>query len=162
MTADPPVRLALPQDAEDIAAMSRDLIERGLPWNWRPARVLRAIRHPETNVAVARADGVLLGFGIMEYLETDAYLALLAVRGVSQRKGVGSSLVRWLETSAGVAGAERIRLEARRDNFAARNFYNDLGYHEVAIRPGRYSDGIDGVLLEKWLRRSTADGSGSA
>jgi hypothetical protein len=24
----------------------------------------------------------------------------------------------------------------------------------VAIRRGRYSDGVDGVLLEKWLRAS--------
>jgi ribosomal-protein-alanine N-acetyltransferase len=152
MTIDPPVRLARPEDAADIAAMSRELIERGLPWNWRPERVLKAIRNPETNVAVATIDGELVGFGIMEYRETDAYLALLAVRGSRQRGGFGSALVRWLEASARIAGAQRIRLEARRDNGAARNFYNELGYQEVAIRPDRYSDGIDGIVLEKWLR----------
>lgn len=152
MTTDPPVRLALPEDAADIAAMSRDLIERGLPWTWRPARVLRAIGAPDTNVAMVRIERELVGFGIMEYLETDAYLALLAVRGASQRMGLGSSLLGWLETSARVAGARRIRVEARRDNVRARNFYNELGYHEVAIRQGRYSDGVDGVVLEKWLR----------
>jgi ribosomal-protein-alanine N-acetyltransferase len=154
MTADPPVRLAQPQDAEDIATLSRDLIERGLPWNWRPDRVRRAIVHPDTNVAVVRMDGVLAGFGIMEYLEADAYLALLAVRTGEQRRGIGSSVVRWLEASARAAGARRVRVEARRDNVPARNFYNELGYHEVAIRRGRYSDGVDGVLLEKWLRAS--------
>jgi ribosomal-protein-alanine N-acetyltransferase len=155
MTTDPPVRLARPEDAADIAAMSRDLIERGLPWNWRPARVLQAIRNPETNVAVARVDGALVAFGIMEYLETDAYLALLAVRASSQRQGWGSSVLRWLEESAQVAGARRIRLETRRDNVPARTFYNELGYHEVAIRHSRYSDGVDGLLLEKWLRPSS-------
>lgn len=152
MTADPPVRLARPEDAEGIAAMSRDLIERGLPWNWRADRVRRAIRDPETNVAVARDDAGLLAFGIMEYLETDAYLALFAVDPAHQRRGIGSALLQWLEASARAAGARRIRVEARRDNIAARNFYNELGYHEVAIRQGRYRDGIDGVLLEKWLR----------
>ena len=152
MTVDPPVRLARPEDAGDIAAMSRDLIERGLPWNWRASRVLRAIREPETNVAVVRIEAELAGFGIMEYLEEDAYLALLAVRAASQRSGIGSALVRWLEESARAAGARRIRLEARRDNVPARSFYNELGYHELAIRRGRYSDGIDGILLEKWLR----------
>lgn len=152
MTSDPPVRLAQPGDAEDIAALSRDLIERGLPWSWRPARVRRAIRDPDTNVAVVRTDGVLVAFGIMEYLQEDAYLALLAVRNASQRRGIGSSLLRWLEASARVAGARRIRVEARLDNVPARNFYNELGYHELAIRRGRYSDGVDGVLLEKWLR----------
>jgi [ribosomal protein S18]-alanine N-acetyltransferase len=154
MTADPPVRLARPEDAEDIAALSRDLIERGLPWNWRPARVRRAIRHPDINVAVVRMDGVLVGFGIMEYLEADAYLALLAVRDASQRSNALPMPRRWLESSARVAGARRIRVEARLDNVPARNFYNELGYHELAIRRGRYSDGVDGVLLEKWLRDS--------
>lgn len=152
MTADPPVRLAVAQDAEDIAAMSRELIERGLPWNWRPARVLKAIRNPETNVAVVTVDDRLVAFGIMEYLERDAYLALLAVKPSSQRRGIGKSLLHWLETSAIVAGAHRIRVEARRDNVPARSFYNELGYHEVSIRRGRYSDGVDGVALEKWLR----------
>ena len=152
MTQDPPVRLARPEDAEDIAAMSRDLIERGLPWGWRPARVLAAIRNPETNVAVVRLEGELLAFGIMEYLDTDAYLALLAVRPSRQRSGIGTALLAWLEASARVAGAQRIRVEARRDNVPARTFYNELGYHEVAIRRGRYSDGVDGVVLEKWLR----------
>lgn len=132
--------------------MSRDLIESELPWNWRSSRVLQAIRDPETNVAVLRAGGELVAFGIMEYLETDAYLALLAVHPSMQRRGVGSSVLCWLEASARAAGARRIRVETRRDNIAARSFYNELGYHEVAIRPGRYSDGIDGVLLEKWLR----------
>ena len=152
MTADPPVRLALAEDAGDIAAMSRDLIERGLPWTWRASRVLRSILSPETNVAVVRVDGELIGFGIMEYLETDAYLALFAVRAARQRRGIGRLLLEWLEESARAAGAERIRVEARRDNVPARSFYNELGYHEVAIRRGRYSDGVDGVVLEKWLR----------
>lgn len=152
MTADPPVHLAQPRDAEAIAAMSRDFIERGLPWNWRADRVLKAIRHPETNVAVVKVDGALVAFGIMEYLETDAYLALFAVHSASRRKGIGSKLLGWLEASARAAGAERIRLETRRDNGPARSFYNELGYLEVAIRRGRYSDGIDGLVLEKWLR----------
>ena len=152
MTVDPPIRLARPQDAQDIAEMSRNLIETGLPWTWRAGRVLVAIRNPETNVAIVRPDAELAAFGIMEYLEADAYLALFAVRPSSQRRGIGSSLLRWLEESARVAGAGRIRVETRRDNAPARTFYNELGYHEVAIKGGRYSDGVDGRLLEKWLR----------
>jgi len=158
MTIDPPVRLAQPEDAEDIAAMSRDLIEPGLPWNWRPNRVLKAVLDPETNVAVVTVDGQLAAFGIMEYLERDAYLALFAVRPSNQRRGIGSSLLRWLEASARAAGAERIRLETRRDNAPARTFYNELGYHEVAIRQNRYSDGVDGLVLEKWLRARSGSG----
>lgn len=152
MTVDPPIHLAQPEDADEIAAMSRELIEHGLPWGWRPARVLRAIRNPETNVATVRSGGELVAFGIMEYLESDAYLVLFAVAKAWQRKGLGSALLRWLEASAAVAGAQRIRLDTRRDNVAARTFYNELGYHEVVIHRGRYSEAVDGIRLEKWLR----------
>jgi ribosomal-protein-alanine N-acetyltransferase len=152
MTGDLPITLAGPGDAHDIAAMSRDLIEHGLPWNWRPGRVRATIRDPSTNVAVLREEGVLLAFGIMEYLEADAYLVLFAVRREHQRRGLGSALLRWLEASAIASGAERIRVEARRDNEAARSFYNEHGYHELRIQPGRYAGTLDGVYLEKWLR----------
>lgn len=149
---DPLIRLARPGDADEIAAMARELIEQGLPWTWRPARVLRAIGSPETNVAVVRERGALVAFGVMEYLESDAYLVLLAVHPAQQRKGIGSALLRWLEASAEVAGAQRIRLHARRDNVAARSFYNEHGFHEVTIERGRYSAIADGIRLEKWLR----------
>lgn len=152
LSAESSIRLAVPGDAEAIAAMSRELIEYGLPWGWRAARVLRSIENPDTNVAVVRSDGELIGFGIMEYLELDAHLVLFAVRKASQRTGVGSALLRWLEASAAAGGAQRIRLEARRENVAGRSFYNEHGYHELRIRPGRYSAAVDGVQLEKWLR----------
>ncbi len=152
MTVDPPIRLAVPADASRIAALSRELIEYGLPWTWRGPRVLRSILNPDTNVAVIRNDNELLGFGIMEYLDTDAHLVLFAVRATRQRQGLGSALLRWLEASAAVAGAQRIRLEARRENVAARTFYNEHGYHELAIQPGRYGPSVDGIRFEKWLR----------
>ena len=43
MIANVVVRLATLADAADIAAMSRDCVEHGLPWNWREARVAHAI-----------------------------------------------------------------------------------------------------------------------
>ena len=152
MTVDPAIRLAHVGDAAEIAAMSREAIEQGLPWTWRPARVLKAIRSRDTNVAVVRTHGALIAFGIMEYLESDAYLALLAVDVEYRRRGIGSSVLQWLEASASVAGAQRVRLETRRDNAAARTFYNEHGYHETVIHRARYGETVDGIRLEKWLR----------
>jgi ribosomal-protein-alanine N-acetyltransferase len=152
MTPAVAVHLAASSDATDIAVMSRDLIEHGLPWTWRPDRVARAIASADTNVVVVREDGALTAFGIMEYLDDDAYLVLFAVRGTRQRQGVGSAVLRWLEAAAVAAGACRIRVDARRDNRAARSFYNEHGYHEVRIAPRRYDGQIDQIRLEKWLR----------
>ena len=146
------VRLAVPADAAAIAMLSRDHIEQGLPWRWRPERIVRAIRDRDTNVVVVGEPGAIVAFGIMSYNDDDAHLLLFAVQHSSRRRGIGSALLKWLEEVAGSAGARRIRLEARRDNPAARHFYSEHGYHERALVHSMYCGIADGVLLEKWLR----------
>lgn len=147
----PPVQLAKLADAGEIAAISRDQIEQGLGWSWNAARVQRSIRDPDTNVAVVRERDSILAFGIMKYREEVAHLLLFAVRGPHQRHGIGSLVLRWLETVALVSGVTRIDLECRRDNAAARNFYCEHGYHEHVISRGYYGGVEDAVRLEKWL-----------
>ena len=156
MIADAPVRLATPADAAAIATMSRDYIERGLGWSWTVQRVERAIRDPDTNVAVVRELGGIVAFGIMGYREEKAHLALLDVRRSHQRRGVGSGVLKWLEEVASLAGNTRIHVECRRDNSAARNFYAEHGYHEQVISKGYYSGIADAIRLEKWLNGQPA------
>lgn len=133
--------------------MSRDSIEQGLPWRWTIGRVTRTIKDPNTNVVVVGEQDAITAFGIMFYADDDAHLLLLAVRSTRQRRGVGSAVLLWLEAAARSAGAKRIRVEARRDNDAARSFYNEHGYHERVIKAAMYSGIADGICLEKWLGR---------
>ena len=154
MIADVAVRLATLSDAAEIAAMSRDYIEKGLPWTWTEERVAHSIRDPETNVVVAAETGGITGFGIMFYASDDAHLLLFAVRRAHQRRGVGSAILRWLEDVASAAGAKRIRVECLKDNVAARNFYGEHGYHEIDIAKKMYRGLKDGVHLEKWFREN--------
>jgi ribosomal protein S18 acetylase RimI-like enzyme len=88
----------------------------------------------------------------MEYREVHAHLVLFAVRSERQRQGMGSALLLWLEAVARTAGAQRIQVEARRENLEARSFYNEHGYHERVLDKAMYGSRVDGVLLEKWLR----------
>ena len=152
MIADAPVRIAGAADAAAIAAMSRDYIEYGLPWGWTEARVTRSIRDPDSNVVVVAEPDRIVGFGIMRYNKDDAHLLLMAVHHERRRAGIASAILLWLEEVARVAGATRIRVEARQENVAARNFYSEHGYHERAIRKRMYSGVVHGVQLEKWLR----------
>jgi ribosomal protein S18 acetylase RimI-like enzyme len=148
----PLIRLATRDDGRAIAALSRTEIEHGLPWRWTPPRVQRAVADPRTNVCVARhGDGSLLGFGIMVYADDTAHLSLLAVNPSARRRGVGSALLLWLEQVAGVAGLERVQLEARRSNAAALAFYGRHGYQQTGTVAGMYLGVEDGVRLEKRL-----------
>ena len=151
-TADVAVRLARAADAEVIAAMSRDYIEDGLPWTWTAGRVEAAIREAEINVVVVGERGAISAFGIMSYPDDDAHLLLFAVSQNQRRRGVGSAILRWLEEAADTAGAKRIRVECRRDNGAARNFYCEHGYQELSITTKFYRGLKDGIHLVKWLR----------
>lgn len=149
------VRFATLADAADIAALSRDAIEYGLPWSWTEPRVARAIENTETNVVVVGDPGLVVGFGMMSYPNDDAHLLLFAVRRQSRRQGIGTRILAWLEEVAMTAGVRRVRVECRRDNAAARNFYAESGYHETSISPKYYRGLEDAIRLEKWLVPST-------
>jgi ribosomal protein S18 acetylase RimI-like enzyme len=145
------VRFATRADALTMAEMSRDLIEHGLGWSWTRERVLRSLRHPDTNTVVAVRESERAGFGIMKYGDDEAHLLLLAVRPGHARHGVGRRLVDWLEASARVAGVVRITLEARCGNTAARAFYGRLGYAETQLMPGYYGGREASVRMVKEL-----------
>ena len=146
-----PIHLAVPNDARFIAAFSRDCIECGLGWSYTPAKVLRAIASRSTNVAVMREHDRPIGFGIMDYGDSSAHLALLGVLPARRRGGRGAQLLEWLELCAVNAGIERIRVETRADNLAAGAFYRACGYEELARIDGYYRGTVDAIRLEKRL-----------
>ena len=146
------LKLAQPADAETIAAMSRELIETGLPWTWTPERVARSLRHPETLVLTARDAEHLAGFAIMQLGDERAHLSLLAVHPDYQRQGVGRRMLEWLTASALTAGIASVRLELRETNLAARRFYLALGYAETARIPAYYSGVETAVRMLREIR----------
>jgi [ribosomal protein S18]-alanine N-acetyltransferase len=151
MIANLQIRLATLSDASEIADMSRQYIEYGLPWRWNAKKVSRVIANSATNVAVALEGNQLAGFGIMEYHDEHAHLCLFAVHTVYRQHGIGSKLLAWLECVAVDSGVVAIRLEARVENIHARAFYREYGYIEYAHIPGMYQHLADGVRLEKRL-----------
>ena len=146
--AAPPLALATTADAAAIARLSRDEIERGLPWRWQPAAVARLIAAENTVVlcarelagddALAEDEAPLAGFGVMEFGEREAHLVLLAVAPRRRRQGVARHILGWLEKSARTAGLSAIRLEVRAGNRGAQRFYAKLGYRRRRYMPGFY------------------------
>jgi ribosomal protein S18 acetylase RimI-like enzyme len=157
MRIDLNVRLASRQDATGIANLSRDYIEHGLRWNWTAARIVRAIERRTTNVVVAHELERLVGFGIMDYADDTAHLALMGVQPTHRRCGVGRRLIGWLLACAETAGIPCIRLEARADNPGALAFYERLGFEPAGRVPGYYAGLIDAVRLERWLWRPSQE-----
>ena len=103
MSSAPPaasIRFATRADALGIAEMSRDLIEHGLGWSWTRERVLRSLRHRDTNAVVAVREADRAGFAHHEIRRRrGAPAAARGQAGASRGCGVGSALVDWLERS---------------------------------------------------------------
>ncbi len=139
------MNLASSSDAVQLAAMSRDLLEKGLDWSWTATRVRRSIRCDETSVVVARVGGTIVGFAMMEFGTDESHLNLLAVEPAYRLGGVGRRLVRWLEKSALVAGISVVHLEVRATNPGAVAFYRRLGYETIG-RVGNYYCGREDAI----------------
>lgn len=123
------IRLARPRDGDNLARMSRRLIEAGLPWwCWTPKRLGKAIRSPDTVGIVATSERQLSGFAMMHFGDENAHLNLLAVEPEFRRRGIGRELLAWLDESCLVAGIRRVSLEVRANNQSAIRFYENLGY----------------------------------
>lgn len=125
------IEFAKRRDARHIAEMSRDLIETGLDWRWRRARILRAIQDPGTVVINAVIESRLAGFAIMRFGWEEAHLDLIAVKPGYRRRGAGMALLSWLEVSVLTAGISIVRLEIRETNRSALKFYEHRGYKQV-------------------------------
>jgi ribosomal-protein-alanine N-acetyltransferase len=144
--------LARPQDAPSLALMSRDLIEAGLGWEYRPERMSELIGARETVTLVAQDCGRCVGFAVMTFGEERAHLVLLAVRPTHRRRGVASRMIAWLMDSAAAAGTASIHLELIDDNAAARAFYRANGFTETLRLPGYYRGRKAAVRMVRVLR----------
>jgi ribosomal protein S18 acetylase RimI-like enzyme len=131
------IRLARTDDASTIARMSRDSIETGLGWSWRPQRVAASIRDPQSLCIVAGRQSIV-GFCITQFGEEIAHLSLLAIEPPHRRRGLATHLVHWMLASARVAGIASVHVEMRAANVEAREFYSAIGFELSAVVPGYY------------------------
>lgn len=152
------LRAAHVSEAGAIATMSRLQVEYGLNWRWTPTRVKKHIRDKETMVLVASIGGVIQGFAIMKFFDDDAHLFLLAVQPKLRGQGIGRALLEWLEKSCTTAGIQRIRLEVRSANEAARRFYERLGYRFISQVAGYYEKREAAVVMVKSLVAAAGPG----
>lgn len=150
--ADIALRLARRSDAPTLSAMSRDLIETGLGWHYRPERVMRLIGEPETVTVVACDRGHTIGFAIMRVDDERAHIVLLAVRASHQRRGIGRRLTDWLVATAATAGVASVHVEFRAGNAAACALYRATGFGETLRVHGYYGGRETAIRMMRLLR----------
>jgi ribosomal-protein-alanine N-acetyltransferase len=86
----------------------------------------------------------------------EAHLLNLSVAGPWQRRGLGREILGFVLQLARRRGAQRILLEVRPSNQAARVLYAAAGFTEVATRRGYYPAGAgreDAIVLQLELEK---------
>jgi ribosomal-protein-alanine N-acetyltransferase len=146
------LRLARRADASTLAAMSRDLVETGLGWHYRPERVARFLDDPDTVTVIACDRDRTVGFAIMRLPGERAHVVLLAVRGSHQQRGIGRRMTEWLVRTAATAGVASIHVELRAGNRAAYALYRAAGFTETLRLEGYYGGRETAVRMMRLLR----------
>ncbi|MGA3046642.1 MAG: N-acetyltransferase [Terracidiphilus sp.] len=104
---------------------------------------------------IAEEDGQMAGFAIVEWeLETDgtiAYIQTLEVDPEQRGAGVGAELLRRVEGSARMAGADRIWLHVDAENGGAIRLYERHGYRINGREENYYAHGRAALVYSKAL-----------
>jgi [ribosomal protein S18]-alanine N-acetyltransferase len=151
-TVDVELSLASLRHAETLALMSRDLIEAGLGWGYRPERMAQLITARDTSTLIAHERTRCVGFAVMTFGDERAHLVLLAVRPTHRRRGIARQMLAWLLDSAITAGMASIHLELLEDNASARAFYRAMDFTETMRLPGYYRGRKAAVRMIRMLR----------
>jgi [ribosomal protein S18]-alanine N-acetyltransferase len=104
---------------------------------------------------VARRDDVLVGYGVVVIAADEAHLLNLSVAPGWQRRGIGTELARFCVKLSRDYGAEKIYLEVRPSNAAARALYSRHGFTEIGLRRDYYPAGSgreDAIVMELELK----------
>ena len=145
------VRLATVDDAARVGALERAALG-GDAWSESLVREGVAGRVPLAVFLVALVGDELAGYAATSIVADLAELQRIAVHETHRRTGVASALLTRAEEEASARHADRVLLEVREDNAAARAFYERSGFSEIARRRRYYRDGTDAVVLETFVR----------
>jgi ribosomal-protein-alanine N-acetyltransferase len=160
-TTDMIIRKALPSEVETLADIGFVAWERDLmPFLNGPAasrqnerrRLSAAVHELLDRTIVAEIDAVAVGWCARQ--RGKAYIPYLFVTPLLQNHGIGSALLRRMESMLELQGADRVQLDTLADNVRAVNFYQHQGYQILVLKsegkPGQ--QGSLSIRLEKRLQ----------
>ena len=102
----------------------------------------RAIFEPDASsrtVLVSKEKGTLRGFLVARFNGTECELENIVVSIAERRRGLASQLLNSLIAAAAERRADKILLEVRESNAAARGLYEKFGFRQLGRRKSYYS-----------------------
>ena len=102
--------------------------------------------NPDTFL-VASVDRKVVGYGVVDEWKDHNHLVSIAVHPKKRRRGVGRKLMLALEKK--LQNTKPLRLEVRKSNLSAIEFYLKNSFREKGKLERYYPDGEDAIVMEK-------------
>ncbi len=137
------------RDLRDLVALERSCFGSDA-WPW--PEILAALTFPGTVTVKAHVGGQVVGFvfGDRRWGRGLGWIASIGVHPDFRGQGIGGRLLEICEQRMGLP---RVRLVLRASNEAALGLYQKKGYGQVEVWAKYYSDGEDGLVMEKRLAK---------
>ena len=140
------IRRATVGDVPAMLAVSREA-PTSASWGESSYRDMFNPGPPERIALVSGHGRVLAGFVVARVNAEDCELENVVVSRAARRRGIGSKLVAALLQEARNRGAERVFLEVRESNSAARALYEKCGFEIHGRRKSYYRDPSEDAVL---------------
>ncbi len=154
------IRKAILSEVETLADIGYVAWERDLmPFLNGPAaskqnerkRLSTAVHDLLDRIIVAEIDGVAVGWCARQ--RGKAYIPYLFVTPLLQNHGIGTALLRRMESMLELQGADRVQLDTLADNVRAVTFYQHQGYQILVLKSeGQPGQVAMSIRLEKKLQ----------
>lgn len=136
------------EDSAAVAEMEQQIFSD--PWSEKS--VLETVQQKQSVCFAAEKAGHILGYLLVYHAADEAEIARIAVQKEARRQGAAGKLMQALEHYCEEHKMEKLLLDVRESNEAARSFYTKNGFVEDGIRQGFYTNpSEDAVLMSRQL-----------
>lgn len=136
------------EDSAAVAEMEQQIFSD--PWSEKS--VMETVQQKQSVCFAAEKAGHILGYLIVYHAADEAEIARIAVQKEARRQGAAGKLMQALEHYCEEHKMEKLLLDVRESNEAARSFYTKNGFVEDGIRQGFYTNpSEDAVLMSRQL-----------
>ena len=136
------------EDSAAVAEMEQQIFSD----SWSEKSVLETVQQKQSVCFAAEKAGHLLGYLLAYQAADEAEIARIAVQKEARRQGAAGKLMQALEHYCEEHKMEKLLLDVRESNEAARSFYTKNGFVEDGIRQGFYvNPSEDAVLMSRQL-----------
>jgi len=136
-------RAMVENDIDRVAQLEKQCF----PTPWSKAALCSELSNPQARYLVLEQHGQVIAYAGMWLIIDEAHITNIGVDEAHRRKGLGDRLMREMMKAALVEDVNKMTLEVRVSNTAARELYVKLGFEQFGVRKRYYSNNDEDALI---------------